>query len=533
MIEKFKTYLNSLKNGEELKNRYNANSLKNSIFKILYNIKNDEPVAIYGDYDTDGIISALMSYVYLKKAKEMLKCKSDTDILFSNRREFFGMGEKLYKTLSEKYGLIIMTDNGADEKFLTPSINNLVILDHHPTQKDFDYIINPNIKTNRYSTSGGKVVFDFLRLLDANMKKFFNVSLFENRFYYDLFKQLSAITLISDMANLNKTNRDFIQSALKLMEKRDLPVFHLLKQINTTEISYNLISKINAVSRMEKDFSLIQKWIFPKNVKEFEFANKKINKINEKKKEIVLSIYNSMPLSIFNRNIVFFKKEDMPIGLTGLLANKILSEYSKPAIIVSKEGEYFVGSARGKNIKEFFDEIKLKNPNFFETGEYGGHLDAMGFKTKSLKDLEIIQKEIDNFEYKNQFNLLTDKVLTPDEFIALDKIYKQEADGVDFSEKINVFVNLDLNKFDKKEYKNYTLYSYKDFKMLLDKKTSEKASKSPIALVSFSVSDIANVKGFLNAKNDIMYNLILENKQIRQNIQNDVKKVEGVKNVVG
>jgi single-stranded-DNA-specific exonuclease len=513
-VEKLNSYLDYLENKDSPKNKYNSKNIETGVLKVVYALKNDMPVVVYGDYDTDGVLSSLMVYIYIKKIKEKLGLKSKTDIVFSDRKDFFGMGKDLYKEFSEKYGLIIMTDNGSTESFLTKDINNLLILDHHPTDYTFNYIINPNINTNIYSTSGGKVVFDFLRILDKNIDRIFNVSMLnKDDVFLGLFKQLTTITLISDMANLSKTNRNFIKNGLELMKKKELPVFHLLRDINSIDISYNIVSKINAVSRMEDDLGLIVKWLFPKNKEEFEFANKKINQINNKKKKYVLDIYSEIPIEKFRRNIVTIYNPEMPIGLTGLLANKILSEYNKPAIIVSKEKDYFVGSARGKNIKDFFDKIKTEEEDFFIEGEYGGHLDAMGFRTQSLNDLKKIEKYIDTFEYKEKFKVLTDKVLTFDEYIMLDKIYKERAKGVDYSEPVNVFVKLELEKLNKKEFKKYIHLSYNDFEMLLDKKTYDNITEKPLMLVNLSVSKLANVKSFINNKYDIIFSPVLENNQ--------------------
>jgi len=528
LINKLGNILNEDNLDKGLSNKYNKKSLENGIMSILLTLKFNKPMIVYGDYDTDGIVSSLLMYGYLKKIADKLGKEINIDIMFSDRKTFFGMGNELYNRLSKKYGLIIMTDNGSEENFLNEKIDNLLVLDHHPTKNNYPFIINPNINTNKYSTSGGKVVFDFLNILDKNLKNHFNVSLFEDKDFYNIFKELTAITLISDMANLHTENRKFIKEALKTMKEKKLPVFSFLKEFTSSEIAFSIVPKINAVSRLEEDLDIVKKWLFPKNLDEFLFADKKIKEIDRIKKEMVLDIFLKITKQDFNKNIVFIdnnivylKNENMLTGLNGLIANKFLNEFNKPSIVVSKEKDYFVGSARGKNIKEFFDFLKEKNPSFFKNGNYGGHLDAMGFITKNEEDLELIKNNLHLYKYKNVFNLLDDVSLNFKEYGILKKFYQDIAKDVDFDKKINVLVENNFYELDEKTYSNYTLFTKENIKFLIPNSKIDLFKNANYFLIELSVNSVENVKAFLNDKNDISYKIIEEeNKKVDIENQN-------------
>ena len=518
------------------KNRFNLDTSKNCLKEIFLNLKYDKSVLVYGDYDTDGIISSSLMYIYLKKIKEKLGNKANIDLVFSDRKSFFGLNKELYDEYSKKYDLIIMTDNGSEEKFLNKDINNLLIFDHHPTNNNYKYIFNPNINTNKYSTSGGKVVFDFLVILDKNLKSKLDISLFENKDLFNIFKELTAITLISDMANLNEYNRNFIKEAFETMKEKKLAVFHQLNEFNTTSIGFNISPKINAVSRMEGDLKNVFKWLFPKDYEEFKFAEKYIKKIDNEKKDIILKFYNSISKDVFNKNIVFINVEDKRLksGLNGLLANKILGEFNKPAIVFSKEGEYYTGSARGKDIKTFFNMLKEKNSDFFNSGEYGGHLDAMGFRTKNIKDLDFIEKNIELYQNKSAYPVLSDEVLNIDEYALLKKEYNKIAKNVDFHNKTSVFIENDVSKLNKISYKNYTLYSNENIKFLIPNTKTKEFEESSYLLIELRAGNIENVKFFLDDINDINYKICVnednnilinedEKEEIKKNKKTDIK----------
>ena len=521
IVNNMKDIYSQIENENITDNKYRFDSLKNTSMKLFLNLKYDEPVIIYGDYDADGIISALIMYAYLKKIKEKAGNKSKIDIIFSDRKTFFGMNENLYKKLSQKYSLILMTDNGSTEDFLTEDIDNLLIFDHHPTDNEYNYIVNPNIYTDKYSTSGGKVVFDFIKIFDENLKKNFDISLLDNKDYFNIFKELAALTLISDMANLNKHNRKFIQEALETMKECKLPIFNLLSDFNSSEIGFKIIPKINAVSRMEGKLENVVKWLLPKDINEFDFAHKYILNIDKEKKDFVLKFYSKITKQNFNENIlfidgsvIFLQENNMKSGLAGLLANKMLTEFNKPAIVIAKEGDYFVGSARGKNIKGFFNDLKKENPEFLISGGYGGHNDAMGLRTKDKKDLEYIQANINRYSHKSYFNVLSNDILTIDEYAVLKEEYNKIANNVDFDIKSSVFVKNELNRFDKKEFKDYIFYSTNNnIKFLLPKQKAQEFENTNYILIELGVGDIENTKLFLNGIDDIDYQILKSNKE--------------------
>ena len=535
-------------NEEGSPNKFKKETLVTAIKKTLLAVKYNKPVMVYGDYDADGILSSLMMYAYYKKLNSVLNKDTKVDISFSERKTFFGMGKDLYDNLSKEYGLIIMTDNGSEEDFLNENIDNLLVLDHHPTSNDYNYIVNPNINTDKYSTSGGKVVFDFLSILDKNVEKLFKVSLFKDKDFYNIMKELSALTLISDMAKLNNYNRKFIQEALKTVKEKKLPFFAPLKEFTSSEVAFNIIPKINAVSRLEKDLNIVKQWVLPKSLNEFTFADREIKKIDTLKKDIVLKIYSKIEKENFDKDTMFIKQEvvllkdeNIAAGLNGLLANKFLNEYNKPSIVVSAvitedNKKIYVGSARGTGIKTLFDTISENNPEFFKTGNYGGHLDAMGFTTSDENDLEIIKQNMHLYENKSVFNVLTDEILSLEEYKYIKKSYQDLAQKVDFHSKLTVFIKNDLDKLDKTVYKNYTLLRKDNVKFLIPNTKMEQFENTNYLLVELRVGDIENIKVFLDDKEEIKYEVVKDievKEEIKNNIDNtdEVNKKEKKNNI--
>ncbi|QDD68161.1 DHH family phosphoesterase [Caminibacter pacificus] len=486
MKDKLREILNFLKSkkGENL--TYKKSSLIEGAKKILNAANTDKKIVVVGDYDVDGIFSSFIAWHFLYALYHKMGNSSNVELIFSNRDSGFGITYEEYQKLSNEYDLIITTDMGSDLPFLSQDIENLVVIDHHPTKNNYDYIINPNIQRSNISTSGGRVVYDIIeKLLLPNAKKIFNLPEFSPPL--NAYAQLAAVTLISDMANLTQNNREFIINALNDMKERVIvPMFSLLEEFNSLEISYKIVSPINAYSRMEKNLDDIKQFINPASFKEFKEAHKKLQDNNKEKIKLVNYYYldiignNNNKNKIENEYFLFYFNPEMPTGLNGLIANKINSSFHKVSIIASQRNDEIVGSARGFNVKNLFYLFGIP------TLEFGGHNDACGFKLKKdfLNDfIKKIEELANTYHFEKQkFKAIIDKPLSMKEVLELNKLYAQESQGVDFQEKITYPFSAELEivgkfkndyllvKVGDKEHNDNTLMSLAEYEYLKNKK---------------------------------------------------------------
>jgi len=468
MLKNFETYLKILsdydKNG--IKKIEKENYIAN-LKKFAKNTISNKKIIVYGDYDADGILSSSMVYLFINKTRKTLGLKSENvDIEFSDRNSGFGLPYDKYKEFSKKYDYIIVTDTGSELEYLNNDIDNMLILDHHPAPKKADFVINPNINNdNPYITSGGDVVYDFLKHSKKLLSKVIEKEIYENIFNYKLnktLKEFRAITLISDIALLNKTNREKIIDALNTIKLEPiLPMFYTLydlDNITSMDLSYGIISKINAYSRMGKNLQDVFRWILPASMEEFEKANKRIVENNKDKIRLVKKIYKSYLFNnnedeLFKNNIhILYINSDIH-GINGLIANKIFMNFTKPALVMSNlNSKTIVGSARGEGVKEILsDAFKQLGYN-----TYGGHDEASGFTIKKEdldKFVDIVNEIVNSKEITLKEIVFYNKnPVTLQDFLKIQKLYKDYSYGVNFFKSINQSVK-DLKIEAIKEYK--------------------------------------------------------------------------------
>jgi len=436
----------------------------------------EKGITISCDFDADGIFSGINAWLAISNMYRVLRgegAENLAKISFTDRQNSFGMTKEEYDSHIEESDLVITVDMGSDLPFLSEELKGkLVVLDHHPSKNRFSFVLNPNTGrpegSEDYSTSGGRVVYDFCVNMDRAFRH--HVPEYDKRFpvgspdtpysasrFYESLKVFAGITLVSDMAILDRENREFVEDALSII-KKDPERFHFfssLSDITTRNLSFEIITLVNAMSRMEQDLHLVKDWIISsgnENYAEWEKLNEAIINNNTEKKKIVSKAFREFLATKMSDNgeslpvdLLFLEKQ--PIGILGLIANKVASaQNNKPTIVCGiKNDGNVVLSARGKDVKDTLTSIVEKS---------GGHQDACGGtievsenstphdEVKSLRGDLASYCEQNSHKFLDVYptEVLTDRALSLPEFIKVRELFKDKANGVDFYKGIKVAV---------------------------------------------------------------------------------------------
>ena len=443
------------------------NYKENLVLYINTLLVGEKGIAVESDFDNDGIMSGIILWSFSKNAYRILRgdgAEEMSKLYFTNRQDSFGVTQKEYELRSKENDLVIPVDNGSDLPYLTEEMRGkMIVLDHHPSKQSFSFVLNPNTgrgDAEPYSTSGGRIVFDFVanahNVMMEHIPEYANERESNERLLETL-KVLAGITLVSDMAILDRDNRAFVSEAIDIIkkDKERLLLFGVLKEFTTRNFSFDIISQINGLSRMEQDLNLAKEWIALGDKDQWNDVNSKVRANNDKKKSIVSSTFRSILSSINQRDpnekslpVESFLLEKTPIGILGLVANKIASKLdNKPTIVcgVNDAGDMQI-SARGKNVKVPLQAV-------FERS--GGHDDACGglepvppnssikdVYWKSVERLEAFcmqNKEFFDREYKTE--VISQQTFTPSDFLELHDMFRNKSNGVDFYKTLNIMVH--------------------------------------------------------------------------------------------
>ena len=405
--------------------------------KVLSEIlKNNEKIVVFGDYDVDGVTAASTLYLGLKQLG------FDVDAYIPSRMdEGYSLNNEAIEDLNKQgFKNIITVDCGITSveeiKYAKELGMKVVVTDHHE-QKEIlppaDATINPKRKDGDYpfqGLAGVGVAFKFLLALTDYLKSDFDP--------YTLI-DLVAIGTIADIVPLLSENRYFVKRGVeKLKTNPTKGIAALLKQlrivpseIKSHVIAYKVAPKINAAGRMADAFTAF-KLLTSENKEEIDKNVSALIRLNSKRQTKEKEIY-LFALSLMDVNpeykkdkVIVLHGENWHLGVLGIVASKLSSQFNKPVLMVSEEGEYGKGSARslqGISLMNIFK--KSSEEKIFD--EFGGHELAAGFSL-SNENIDKLRGSINNSYQKIYGDTIPVNEITID--MEIDKIWPSFFDEI-------------------------------------------------------------------------------------------------------
>lgn len=368
-----------------------STTLKN-IGKILdEHIASGHDIAVFGDYDADGITStsvlwqALITYASGKNIRIL-------PFIPDRHRHGYGLSVKAVEDMCSGDGwkttnypdfspkLIITVDNGivanpAADLLKTKGID-LIITDHHQPSEDLP-VAREILHT--IATSGAGIAW----ILALHLLK-------ENSFSQDLI-DLATIGIVADMMPLHGLNRGIVVHGLKALSSTKRPGLVALYQaakinpssISTYTISFGIAPRINAAGRLFDPYDALRLLCATKPSSAVLLATK-INSHNQDRQELTDIALNSVSKETFTHKIVVVIG-NYHEGIIGLVAGKLTELTHKPSIVISNHSDTLKASARsvtGVNITKLLRSLPVPYLSL------GGHSQAAGFGLdSSQKDL--------------------------------------------------------------------------------------------------------------------------------------------------
>lgn len=366
--------------------------------RILLAKERKEKVAIYGDYDVDGITSITLIYTFLKKLG------IDTVYYLPDRiEEGYGLNTEAIKKLKDDgVTLVITVDCGisavAEVEYARSIGLDICITDHHECSDVLPNacsIVNPKRPGSEYpfnSLAGVGVTF---KVLSAIVKR---LNLPDNE--YLKYLDIAAVGTIADIVPLVGENRIITSNGLKLLKDtkneglKALMKVAKIDKVDSDNVSFGIAPRINASGRMA-DATVAVKMLLAENEMEAYKYAKVLDSQNTKRQEVEKAIYNEAIEIIEKEGLD--KKKTMVIagnkwhqGVVGIVASKLTEKYLKPVILLAYDGETAKGSGRIPSGISLYDAL-TKCSDLLTT--FGGHELAAGL-TLETKNIE---------SFKNKF----------------------------------------------------------------------------------------------------------------------------------
>ena len=393
--------------------------------RIIKAIKDNEKVAIYGDYDVDGITSSTV-------LKRFLKDRGlETDVYIPNRlNEGYGLNEEAIKEISEKkYTLIVTVDCGITGNKEIELANSLgietVVTDHHEPAEELPKalaVVDCIRKDNKYPFNGLAGVGVAFKLIQA-----ISIKLGIKEEEYLKYLDLVCVGTISDIVPLVDENRTISKLGLRLVKQtKNIGLKVLLdsigyQKIDSNTISFGVAPRINACGRMGHEKEALDLFL-TNNIEEAQKITQNLNKYNLERQEIEKRIFNEVQEMMQDPEeqklpCIVLGKENWHHGVIGIVSSKITDIYFKPSILLCIEDNLAKGS--GRSIPGFdLHEALEKCGTYIK--QFGGHSMAVGV-TIEKANFSKFKDELEEYGTKMNVNSIV-PIIKIDEKIQLQDI---------------------------------------------------------------------------------------------------------------
>ncbi len=397
---------------ESLNDPFAFAGMEAAVRRIRLAQERHETVAVYGDYDVDGITAACLLTEYLRGIG------LNTEIYIPDRPEGYGLNNNAIDTLRGRgVSLIVTVDTGitaVEETDYAASLGiDLVITDHHECQSELPQavaIVDPKQPGCAYpdrNLAGVGVAFKLVCALSG-----------EPEAMLERFSDLVAMGTVADVMPLVGENRYMVSAGIEKLRRDPCPGLDALIESNgvnrdalsATTISYKLAPCINAAGRL---FHVSQSasLVLEKDPLKAKSLAEELCGINRDRRELEADIMAEARKLLEQEppaGPIVLAREGWHQGVIGIAASRVVDKYRLPAIMISLDGDKGKGSCRSYGDFDLFAALTACK-DLLTT--FGGHAEAAG--------LTIARDRIDDFReairnYYREHLPRTQTVLSPD-----------------------------------------------------------------------------------------------------------------------
>lgn len=376
-----------------------------ALARIAVAVAAHEQVAVYGDYDIDGITATAVLC-------EGLRAQGLDPIPYIPDRfeEGYGINQEALSALIQRgVTLVISVDCGitsvAEVAWAREHGLDVIVTDHHAVPPEIPAavaVINPKQPDDMYpfkELAGVGVAF---KLVQALAKQTGRPAGGQEKWLLDLV----AFGTVCDVVSLTGENRALVYFGLKVMARsRRVGLRALaavagvdLANIRAHHLGFMLGPRMNAAGRLEhaaKSLELMQ-------LDDWERAEQiaaELDQLNTRRRSDQQQIVESALRQAADRHddVLVLADPDWSHGIVGIAASKVAEEVRKPVLVAQIMGETTKGSARSVPGFDIIAALRAQ-PGLFT--KFGGHAFAAGF-TLPTERLPLLQRHLNEYWQAN------------------------------------------------------------------------------------------------------------------------------------
>src|SRR3989344_469298 len=382
----------------------NPTNLQAGVKRIEEAIEKGEKIIVYSDYDADGMCGTAIMWETLNDLGANVMPYIPHRI-----REGYGLSNEAISLLAEGgVNLIVTVDHGVtavDQGEHAKKLGvDVIISDHHVMPKIAPV---PLAMVHSVDLCGAGVSWRLCFEIVKKLKPEYKDTLIGKL-------ELAALATIADLVPLIGGSRAIVKLGLLELSKTKRPGLLALMRsagvsgstIGTYEIGHILAPRINAMGRIEHGMDALR-LLCTKSQSRADSLAETLSRTNSRRQDLTTSAVNSAlsMVDVRDQLIGIVAHESWHEGVIGLVASRLVEQYWRPMIAISRGEMYSKGPARsipGFNIVE-----AIRSSSDFLV-DAGGHPMAAGF-TIETRHIEVFSEKINKYAKAH----ITDEILIP------------------------------------------------------------------------------------------------------------------------
>ena len=356
-----------------------------AVERIAQAIAAGEKIAIFGDYDVDGITATCILVDYLKG-------RGADVVHYIPRRieDGYGLSCDAIEGLRKGGATLLVTVDcgitGVDEVAFARSIGmDVVVTDHHECKETLPVasaVVDPRRSDCEYPFKhlvGCGVALKLVLALGGPDRE---------EALFSRYCTLAAVGTVADVMQMTGENRTIVSRGLATLDRSDFIGLHALlkeaglagREISSVQIGFVLAPRINAAGRMGAADMAADLLLCQDPVQAEELA-KALCALNRERQSVEQTIYSQAEEMIEqmpeeDRRALVLASETWHQGVVGIVASRLSEKYSRPSFMIHLNGAVGKGSCRSWGGFNLF--AALESCSDLLLG-FGGHELAAGF----------------------------------------------------------------------------------------------------------------------------------------------------------
>lgn len=396
---------------KDLPNPRAFTDMDRAVNRILAAVDQKEPIAVYGDYDADGLTATALLCT-------MFRNMGITTVPYIPHRleEGYGLNEKALEKLAQQgIKLVVTVDCGVSDHAAVEAARRLgmsiIVTDHHqlpPSLPRADAVVNPQRDGRNLRILSGVGVAFFIAggIRQALRERGWSGP------EINLAPLLSLVALgtVADVMPLTGVNRILVTMGLKHLASPPLPGLAALKKstavesekhMTAREVAFRLAPRLNAAGRMGSPQPGLD-LLLTDAQDQADVLAAELESLNRERRRMQAETFKQAMGMIDpddNGRTIVLAREGWSRGVVGLAASKLAELYRRPCILLALEDGMAIGSGRSISGFNLFAALSQCRDLMVR---FGGHEQAAGLTLdpQNLPDLvkafeEVAQREID------------------------------------------------------------------------------------------------------------------------------------------